>query len=202
MKVFTISMVILGMTGYIIFMWSKYGKNSSKQVPTIEFFAPDNLNAAEIGYVFNGGRTNKKLTASLIVDLASKGCIKISEVKSRTKKRNKIKITNLYPHSKIDSEKNNPDFHNPVLDLDEMETYVYNKLFDTKDIVILSEHKRIYDAFNNTDKLLKSKFNEKVYDVESQEKKRSTIAFAFILLFLSLFSFFDIEDMDPKIEYF
>ena len=285
---FIITMVVLGTTGYIIYMWSRYGKDTNKKVPTIEFYAPDNLNPAEIGYVYNRGRTNKKLTVSLIVELASKGCIKIEEIKGKSKKDSKIKITNLYPSlglsssnngeeskkemlteskpqfviKKLNSDKiltekernvynslfndnsfvkvvdiNNDDFikvkdslvnngyiailkdgttfineennskedlkdlAKPFPNLDEMEKYVYDKLFEYDNIIILNEHRTIYKAFMNTDTLLKNKFNEKVYDVESQEKKIITLVFSVILLVLAMLSFFDIEDLNPKMGY-
>ena len=71
-----------------IFTWAKYGKDQPKRVPTVEFYAPDNLNSAEVGYVY-GNKNTKKLTISLVISLASKGYIKIDEEKK------KIKITNL-----------------------------------------------------------------------------------------------------------
>ena len=91
-----ISIVILVLTVYIIYMWARYGKDEEKQIPTVEFYAPDNLNPAEIGYVYNNGRTSRKLTISLIVQLASKGYIRIDEIKGQREKDSEIQITNLY----------------------------------------------------------------------------------------------------------
>ena len=90
---FTISMIILAITGYIIFMWSRYGKNYEKKIQTVEFYAPDKLSSAEIGYVYNKRQSSKKLTISLIISLASKGYIKIDELTGKDK--GKIQITKL-----------------------------------------------------------------------------------------------------------
>lgn len=90
---FTISMIILAITGLIIFMWSKYGKNHEKKIQTVEFYAPDKLSSAEIGYVYNKRQSSKKLTISLIISLASKGYIKIDELTGKDK--GKIQITKL-----------------------------------------------------------------------------------------------------------
>lgn len=90
---FTISMIILAITGLIIFMWSRYGKNHEKMIQTVEFYAPDKLSSAEIGYVYNKRQSSKKLTISLIISLASKGYIKIDELTGKDK--GKIQITKL-----------------------------------------------------------------------------------------------------------
>ncbi len=74
----------------ITFMtWYKYGKNHPKKAETVEFYPPDGLSSAEIGYIY-GNKNIKKLTISLVVSLASKGYIKID-----TDDKKKVKITNL-----------------------------------------------------------------------------------------------------------
>lgn len=72
--------------------WYKYGKDFPKRTETIEFYPPNDYNSAEIGYIY-GKQTSKKLTISIIVQLASKGYIKIDEVEKDGK--NEIQITNL-----------------------------------------------------------------------------------------------------------
>ncbi len=89
---FIISMIIFLLTGWTIYKWIKYGKDYPKKAQTVEFYPPDNLNAAEIGYVFNKRQASKKFTIALIIQLASKGYIKIDNLKD---KGNNIQITNL-----------------------------------------------------------------------------------------------------------
>lgn len=89
---FIIIMIIIALTIFTIFKWVKYGKDFPKKSKTVEFYPPDDLSSAEIGYIYNK-RSTKKLTISLIVQLASKGYIKIDELDDKEKK---IQITNLY----------------------------------------------------------------------------------------------------------
>ena len=65
-------------------LWYKYGRNS-KVIDTVEFYPPDNLNSAELAYVFKG-ECGRKEIISLLVYLASKGYLKIEEYKDRTRK--------------------------------------------------------------------------------------------------------------------
>ena len=76
--------------------WLKYGKDYKKALSFVEFYPPDNLDCSEIGYIYKkeGG---KKLVSGLIVQLASKGYIKIDDIPNEKSKRNKIIITNLCP---------------------------------------------------------------------------------------------------------
>ena len=69
----------------------KYGKDFPKKSKSIEFYPPENYSSAEIDYI-HWRRTNKKLTISLIVQLASKGYIRIDEIENNKKKE--IQITN------------------------------------------------------------------------------------------------------------
>ena len=91
---FIFSMIVILLTVYVILSWVKYGRDHEKKVPTVEFYAPDDLSSAEVGYVYNNRHSTKKLTISLIVQLASKGYLKIDEVKDG-KKKTKIQISKL-----------------------------------------------------------------------------------------------------------
>ena len=89
-------------------LWVKNGKDLDKVPETVEFYPPEKLDAAEIGYLYKND-TGRKLSIALIIELASKGFIKIIEsedketltiVKSNTTDVNKyikreIKIVKL-----------------------------------------------------------------------------------------------------------
>ena len=92
-----ISFVILGITAITIIRWFKHGKDYDKPPKTVEFYPPENLNAAEIGYIYNRKELSKKFTIALIVELASKGYIRIDELADKNKS---IQITNLLPISR------------------------------------------------------------------------------------------------------
>ena len=70
----------------------RFGKNYPKQAETVEFYPPDDLSAAEVGYVFHKRQTSKKYTIALLIQLASKGYIKIDDLHDKDKN---IQITNL-----------------------------------------------------------------------------------------------------------
>ena len=59
-------------------LWVKNGKDLNKVPETVEFYPPEGLDAAEIGYLYKKD-TGRKLSIALIIELASKGFIKIIE---------------------------------------------------------------------------------------------------------------------------
>lgn len=286
---FIITLIIFGITAYTIFKWKKYGKDYLKPVQTVEFYPPENMSAAEVGYIY-GKQTSKKLTISLIVQLASKGYIKIDEVKEK-----EIQITNLAPtkpnelpsfdstlpkriieikklkesdgyltekettmmkylfkKGDIKSLETNFDKFNVVKDglvskgyieilsdneltrlsdmdtkrreydekvkqyekemlnynkemskmptLTEFESIVYNRLFENKNIVILSEHKTFYNAFYGVDEALESKLKDTVRDKIATKKMMTSIFVTILVAILSFISYKFIEDLDPNWE--
>ncbi len=60
-----------------IFLWFKLGRDE-KLVPTIEFYPPEGLTSADVGYIIDGYSDNEDLI-SLIIYWASKGYLKIEE---------------------------------------------------------------------------------------------------------------------------
>jgi hypothetical protein len=282
-------MVVFILTAWTIIKWYKYGKDFAKRVETVEFYPPDDLNAAEIGYVFNKNQTSKKLTIGLICQLASKGYIKIDELKD--KKKN-IKITNLIPKPNeplefektlparvievrklkdindtlsrsektmmnylfkkkdIKTLKSNFDKFSEVKDnlvnmgfieiisdnekdrykdidakkqkyeeslvsynlekkeyekdisklkpLSKLEQIVYDRLFESKDEVILSEHKTFYRTFGEVESELNNSFKDKVHDALATHQ---IIGAVIRNIFIAIFSFAAyslVEDLDPK----
>lgn len=287
---FIISMIILLLTAWTIYKWIKFGKDHAKKAQTVEFYPPDNLSAAEVGYVFNKRQANKKLTISLIVQLASKGYIKIDDLKNKNKD---IQITNLVmrkPKEPTAFEKTLPkrsivikklkdmddNLSRPettmmvhlfkkgdtkvlesnidkflevkdklvnggyieILDDNEKERYagaeekksmydqlveqyntdmekytdeisklpaltsmeriVYDRLFESKDEFILSEHKTLYKAFNEIESELKSSFKDKVHDKQASKQIVGSIVRNIIILILSIISYRYVEDLDPN----
>ncbi len=284
---FTISILVIILTIYIIRSWYKYGKDYEKKVPTVEFYAPDDLSSAEVGYVYNKRHVSKKLTIALVIQLASKGYIKIDEIKDG--KKSKIQITKLnIPPIKPKASENMPkhtieiqklkdaddllsngaahfmshrfkdgeveQLSENVADLfssyqdelvkggyievvsdndkavklayektgygkkitayeKELEAYneklsklpkksaleniVYGYLFSTKDVVILSEHESFYKTFGDVEKELKNSFTNKVQDDKARKMKIRAFIIATTILFLSVLSFYTIEDMNP-----
>ena len=59
-------------------LWRKNGKDIYKVPETVEFYPPEQLDASQIGYLYKKD-TGRKLSIALIVELAGKGFIKITE---------------------------------------------------------------------------------------------------------------------------
>ncbi len=180
-SVFT-SLIIFGLTFFSFLIWFKYGKNYPKVPKTVEFYPPENMNSAEIGYIY-AKQTSKKLTISLIIQLASKGIIKIDEIKDKKKQ---IKI------SKVATS----DIKYSSLSI--LERTVYDKLFRESDETILSENKIIYEAFEYTEINLENKFSDVINDQVSNRKKLNIIIIIIAVIILNTLSYYTIEDMDPS----
>ncbi len=58
-------------------IWQKYGKNE-EVIETVEFYPPEGLNSAEVGFLYKGNADIKSII-SLLIYLANKGYIKIEE---------------------------------------------------------------------------------------------------------------------------
>ena len=72
--------VIFVITAYAL--WRKYGKDDIA-VETVEFYPPDKLNSAELGFIYKG-YSDKKDIVSLLIYLANKGYLKIEEYEEKT----------------------------------------------------------------------------------------------------------------------
>ncbi len=62
----------------IILLWFFFGRDK-KIIPTVEFYPPEGMNPAEVGYVMDG-TADKKDLLSLIIYFADKGYIAIEEI--------------------------------------------------------------------------------------------------------------------------
>lgn len=78
-----------------IYLWYKFGRDD-QVVETVEFYPPEDFNSLEIGFLYKGKADNKDVV-SLLIYLANKGYIKISETeeKSLFSKSKGFKITKL-----------------------------------------------------------------------------------------------------------
>ncbi len=81
--------------GISIFLWYKFGRDA-KIVETVEFYPPADFNSLEVGFLYKGKAGSQDVT-SLLIYLANKGYIKISETeeKSLFSKIQGFKVTKL-----------------------------------------------------------------------------------------------------------
>lgn len=176
-----ISLIAISIINYIL--WKKYGKNYEKKCQTVEFYPPEDFDSAQIGYIY-GVKSIKKLTASLIIGLASKGYISIEEIE-----KNKYKIIN------IGSKRND------MKKLSITEQIVYIELFRNGNENILSEDKSFANVFNKINTTLENSIDKKINDIKA--RKVSFIAYG--LLFASIIawiiSYLYVKDIEPKFEW-
>ena len=63
-------------------LWKIYGKDE-QVIETVEFYPPQGFNSLEIGFLYKGNAGNKDVT-SLLIYLANKGYIKITETEDKS----------------------------------------------------------------------------------------------------------------------
>ena len=90
---FYIFPIIFVIISYLL--WKKYGDDDDP-VKTIEFEPPKGLNSLDVGFLYGGEATNKDVV-SLLIYLANKGYIKITEIEDSNKflSKNNFKITKV-----------------------------------------------------------------------------------------------------------
>ncbi len=124
-----------------IFLVYKYGRED-KVIETVEFYPPKGFNSLEVGFLYKGKADNVEV-ASLLIDLANKGYIKISEFegKSLFSKINGFKIIKLK-----DYDGNNVN-----------EKIFLDGLFDgSKTSTTNSNEMRSLNLFDTTDKIIRN----------------------------------------------
>ena len=148
--IFLIGIILLGCIciGISYYFLHKYIKDR-KLITTVEFYAPEGYNSAEIQFLYDGELKNRGVM-SLLIYLANNGYIKIVE---NTKENENKEILiyrlrkNYYGENKIE------------------EKFFY-ELFKNKDCITLSSAKKdFYLAVNEIKKQVNSKANkEKIFD--------------------------------------
>ncbi len=85
-------------------LWTQYGRDEPV-VETVEFYPPDGLNSAEIGYAYHGAVTTDS-SVSLLLYLADKGYVRIIDtgLKSRKKSFRIERLKNYDGHNEAEQE--------------------------------------------------------------------------------------------------
>ncbi len=82
--------------------------------------------------------------------------------------------------------------------MSELEKIVYSQLFIKENVIIVSEHKTLYQAFQKVEKRLTSKIKDLVIDRVATKKMYTSIVITILTVILNVISFFVIEDMNPS----
>ena len=168
---------IIGLIVVFIFialvLWFLYGRDNPV-VDTVEFYPPEGLNSAELGYMYYGISDNKGIV-SLLIYLADKGYLKIEE--SKDKDYTKLKIIKLKEY----------DGNN------ESEKLFLNDLFKKGNSVSYGD---LYDSFyvtvNKIKKLITQENKQKLFDKKSLTAKIFLIPLAVIIyLLITITPFYD-----------
>ncbi len=79
-SLFPILMIVIPVVGFILcfVLWAKYGKDDPI-VETVEFYPPQGMNSLDLAYAYKG-QVDGRDVISLLVYLANKGYIKITEI--------------------------------------------------------------------------------------------------------------------------
>ena len=187
---FNILIILLMVIAFI--MWKKYGKDN-KKIETVEFYAPDSYDAASIGYIYKKD-SGRKLAIALIVELASKGYIKIDEEDEKKDDNvdygKKIIVTNQVDINKVEMTSN--------------ERIIFDKLFENGNKNVLSDDNSFYKVFDKLTKNLQKELDNIIDDVRSYKKMFFTsILFYMQTIYLTI-SFTSLDDINLglKIIYF
>ena len=180
-------MFIIPILGLIIsfLLWCKFGRDN-QVVETVEFYPPQGFNSLEIGFLYKGKADNRDVT-SLLIYLANKGYIKISETeeKSLFSKIQGFKITKLkeYDGNNVNEKifldglfKKKPKLKE-LLTENEISTESYVNEVTSIDL---------YDSFYITMKRILANINNK--ENKNKKNKKSTSGKSIIIILLMIIS--------------
>ena len=149
-------------------LWFIFGRDN-RVVETVEFYPPEGFNSLEVGFLYKG-KANSKDVVSLLIYLANKGYIKISDNNDESlfSKADGFKITKLKDYDGNDAN----------------ERLFLGGLF--KDTAVEGEATKddLYDNFYSTTHKILSNINNKENKNKIFEKKASKISIISILLML------------------
>ncbi len=184
--------IVLLMTIFTFISWIKHGKDYEKRLETVEFYPPEGLDPAIIGYIYNKNQTSVKLLPALLISLASKGFIKINE-----KEDKKIEIVNQIALNKYDQAK----YEETMKKLSQNEKIVFDKLFiSNNNSIILSDHATLWEA----ERLIYSNYmledKDTIYENNLKYCLKGVIRamFGFVL---TVFAYSTIEDLNPNLHF-
>ena len=162
--IFSIACVIVA---YIL--WRTYGKDD-KVVETVEVYPPDGLDSAEVGLLYEGSSSLKGVV-SLLIELASKGYLKIEQFGEPdfTKQKDSFRIFKLKEY----------DGNN------ENEKNFFNGLFKSGRTFV-AEYE-LYDKFYRTLEEIQYELNSKLSKFKIFDKTASKIKILLVMMMITIF---------------
>lgn len=166
------------------YLWCKFGKDD-EVIETVEFYPPEGFNSLEIGFLYKGYADNKDIT-SLLIYLANKGYIKITESqrKSLFSKYKDFKITKL---KEYDGDNVNEELFLKGLFLKKSSIIsLFNDKYDSDDESYLNEVRSsdLYDNFYITMNKISSNIDNKENKYKIYEKSAFSKKIFIILMII------------------
>jgi len=164
----------------LLILWSKYGKDNPI-VETVEFYPPEGCNSLDVAYLYKGYAKNEDVV-SLLIYLANKGYIKITEIEDKSllglKKDFKITKIKEYDGSK------------------RTEKVFLDELFSKKDEVNLSELKNnFYDTIEYILGMVNNENNEYFSAFDKKSLKLKNLGYLMVVISFVVIS------IKPLLEY-
>lgn len=159
-------------------LWKKYGKDE-EAVETVEFYPPDGLNSADLGFIYKG-RSEQKDIISLLIYLANKGYLKIEEFEEKVLNVIKSKQFKIIKIKEYDGD-------------NEVEKVFLNNLFESGDEVTKKDlYNKFYATLLTITEYINRKENqEKIFEKASLGKRIFLVAMIIVnFLFMDGLSLF------------
>ncbi len=165
------------------FIWNKYGRDEMV-VDTVEFYPPDDLNSADVAFIYKGHSEQKDII-SLLIYLANKGYLRIEEYEETTLKVFKSKNFKIIKNKEYDGDNEDErEFFNGLFkgikDEVELKELIQSKskisvndLYESKEEVTRSDlYNCFYVTLNKIRKNINRKENkEKIFEKNSLGKR-------------------------------
>lgn len=174
---YVISFIIILFLINSLRLWKKYGKDRAYVAP-VEFYAPEGLNSAEVGYIKKLYADNKDII-SLLIYLANKGYLRIEEVDSKGKAFKLIKVKDYDGDNIIEEE-------------------FLRKLFHKKDTVTKHD---LENSFYKTINSLIMKLSANKYKYYEKKSTSARVKLTISIIFTIIFAFAK-PLLDDEIMYF
>ena len=163
---FAIYLIPLALVGYCYVLWKKYGVDDIV-VDQVEFYPPNDLNSLDIAFCYNGN-VNSKDVVSLIIYLANKGYLSVSESTSgKIIKKDTFTLTKLKEYDGTNEE----------------ERIFFNGLFKGGRTTVTKDDLQ-YTFYETMNRVLSNKNRKKNYDTifeSNASSKQLLTGFLFVL---------------------
>lgn len=183
-------------------LWRKFGKDD-QVIETIEFYPPEGFNSLEVGFLYKGQAESQDVT-SLLIYLANKGYIKITETEEKylLSKKQGFKITKLkeYDGNKISEQL----FLNGLFDCHNNSISLFGKKEkSTDDNINEVTSSDLYNNFYRTTNQILSNINDKENKNKIFEKSASSKKKFIILMIMATYCLITIPPIfnygDPSV---